>query len=160
MNRTSRAVLVTLAVAGLLGAISLGTAARDWTAIWRGFDSLTMSVDGVEVSDDRRRIELVYTFVNSADRPMRIHALESGTRLSGRTISGGSESYNDLVLDPGEGVTIRFSTQVSRFDVDDVDAAVTAGEGTWNVSGRVRVSVDDLSDSLWLPFRSNVSVRQ
>jgi hypothetical protein len=144
----------------LLALVSLGSAARGWTSIWQGFDQLTMGVDAVEVAEDRRSAEVVISFTNHSDEELRIHALEAGVRLSGRSVSAGSDRYDDLLLAPGDEVTVRVSMQITPMEREFLNQRLERNEGlTWNVTGRVSVSVEDLSDTLWLPYRANLDVQ-
>jgi hypothetical protein len=117
-----------------------------------------MAVDRVDLDEAERRIVVVATFVNESDQRLQIHVLDTGLRLSGRSITAGSERYSEQILEPGESVRLQTSQRVQPQEMRDVSEVVAAGEGVWNVSGRVQVSVDHLSEPLWLPFRYDVEV--
>jgi hypothetical protein len=136
----------------------LGAATRNWTAVWQGFGNLTMSVDSVEASDDRETLFVHTVFINESDQPLQVHVLETGLRLSGRSITAGSERYDDVRLEPGERIELTTTQRVRGLERGVVDERLSSGSGTWNISGRVQVSVADLSDPLWLPFRYDVDV--
>jgi hypothetical protein len=119
-----------------------------------------MGIDSVEIADDRRSVDITVSFTNHSDQALRIHVLETGVRLAGSSVSGGSERYDDLVLDPGAETTLTVTSQVNRLEAQYVDDRLQEPAGLrWNITGRVRVSVEDLSEDLWLPFRSNVDVQ-
>lgn len=137
----------------MLSLASLGIAGRNWVAQWRGFDQLEMSVDRVDFNEQDRAITVTTRFFNGSDQVIEIHTLDTGLRLSGRSITGGSERYSQQLLQPGDLVELQTEQRVHGQEVAIVRDAISAGDEVWNVTGRVRVSVDDLSDPIWLPFR-------
>jgi hypothetical protein len=139
--------------------VSLGAAGRNWVSLWQGFDQLAMSVDQVEFDEEERQIIVSTTFVNESDEQLQIHVLDTGLRLSGRSITAGSERYTQLILDPAEEVHLQTTQRVHGQDVTAVREQINAGGAIWNVSGRVQVSVEGLSEPLWLPFRYEIEAQ-
>jgi NaMN:DMB phosphoribosyltransferase len=146
-----------LLIVALISGLSLGAAAQGWLSLWQGFDNLAMSVDSVDYDPETREIVVTTTFVNESDERLQIHALDTGLRLSGRSITAGSERYGQLVLAPGEEIHLETTQRVQSQEHSTVREAIERGGSVWNVSGRVQVSVSDLSDPLWLPFRYEVN---
>jgi NaMN:DMB phosphoribosyltransferase len=148
--------LLTLLALAVLFGISLAAAAQGWVSLWSGFDRLAMSVDAVDFDEDAREIVVLTTFVNESDERLQIHTLDTGLRLSGRSITAGSERFTQLFLEPGEEIHLETHQRVQGQELPAVREAIDGGDGVWNVSGRVQVSVSDLSDPLWLPFRYTI----
>jgi hypothetical protein len=145
-----------LLIVALIAGLSLGAAAQGWVSLWQGFDHLTMSVDFVDYDQETREVIVTTTFVNESNERLQIHALDTGLRLSGRSITAGSERYGQLVLEPGEQIHLETTQRVQAQEQSAVREAIERGDSVWNVSGRVQVSVSDLSEPLWLPFRYEI----
>jgi hypothetical protein len=149
-------MLLALAVVGL-GTLSV--AGRNWVASWQGLDQLNLAVNGVEYDPDERALIVSTTFLNNSDQQIQIIELDTGLRLSGRSITGGSQRYAQQTLDPGEDVDLETTQRVPNEDAPLVEEHIESSEGTWNVNGRVRVAVSDLSDPVWLPFLVDIEVQ-
>lgn len=124
--------------------------------MWQGFDQLAMSVDAVDYEPDEREIIVSTTFVNQSDETLQIHVLDTGLRLTGRSITAGTERYSQLFLAPGEEVHLQTFQRVHGQDAATLGDEISTGNETWNITGRVKVSVSDLSEPIWLPFRYDV----
>jgi hypothetical protein len=118
-----------------------------------------MSIDDVEWNEDEQLIIVSATFVNESDEQLQIHVLDTGLRLSGRSITAGSERYTQQILDPGDELHLQTTQRVHGQDAAAVTESIDSGDDVWNVSGRVQVSVSDLSEPLWLPFRYEIEAR-
>ena len=151
--------LIVLAVCSVLAASSLGVAGSNWVSLWEGFDKLAMSVDQVEFDEDERSIVVSTTLVNESDQRLQIHVLDTGLLLSGRSITAGSQRYSQQVLEPGETVGLQTTQRVHGADVSAVRDQIASGDATWNVTGRVQISVEGLSEPLWLPFQYEIDAR-
>lgn len=142
-----------------LALISLGAGGSNWVSMWQGFDQLMMSVDAIEYDRDESQITATTTFVNESDERLQIHVLTVGLRLSGRSISSGTDRYSRQYLDPGEPITFEITQAVPGQEASFVEEQLDAGEGVWNLQGRVRVSVDGLSEPLWMPFARDLAIQ-
>ncbi len=149
------AVLVGIA---MLAIFSMGSSARNWISLWQGFDQLSMSLDAVEVLEDNRRITVDVTVVNNSDETLQVHVLETGLRLDGRSVTGGSQRFEEFLLEPGESASLQTTQQVTGDDVAFLSDRRENPNATWNVNGRLQVSVEGLSEPQWLPFRYNMDV--
>ncbi|MEX2425626.1 MAG: hypothetical protein WD401_02585 [Thermomicrobiaceae bacterium] len=156
VRRYSLMILLSMAALALL---SLGASGSNWVSMWQGFDQLMMSVDDIEYDADEREIAVTTTFVNQSDEQLQIHVLTVGLRLSGRSISAGTDRYSRQYLEPGEPITLEITQAVPGQEAAFVEEQLDAGEGVWNLQGRVRVSVDGLSEPLWMPFARDMAIQ-
>jgi hypothetical protein len=153
MNRLSLGALFSLAVLALLALTNLAVASSNWTAVWRGLDLVTLELGGIRVAEDHSQVDVELILTNGADRVLVLREVETRLQLSGRSVSGGTERFRDLRIQPGESVRIQVENRLVSADRTYVRERIDAGAYSWVVGGRISVVVDDLTDPIWLSFR-------
>jgi hypothetical protein len=153
MNRLSWVALLSLALLSLFALSNLAVASSNWTAVWRGLDEITLELGDVRVAEDHSQIDVELFMTNGADRVLVLREVETRLQLSGRSITGGTERFRELQLQPGERMRIEVDNRVVAGDRAYVRERIDAGSYSWVVGGRISVVVDDLTDPIWLSFR-------
>lgn len=110
------------------------------------------------MAGDYSTVTITTRIVNNSDQLVNVHALDAGLRLTGRSISAQDDHFDDLQLAPGDSFTFDSILPVTRPDMRVLDERLDGEDQRWNVNGRVSVSVSDLSDPVWIPFRFDMDV--